>query len=128
MLAFSNDSLTFLRLSADLLGFSGALGIQVIVTSLQDDIRGVDIKGNTTMESTNTMDTLTIYQFISCRMVAAVMILLASLSQGSFSQVFEKNEKHLPWIMFNCNFDLLLRNSIIGSFMQHYPKEVPYVF
>ena len=82
--------LTPYRLFADLLGFSGALGIQIIVTSLQNDIREVDMKWNSKMRNTtveNRMETFTSFQFVSCRMVAAVIILLASFSQGSLSQV-----------------------------------------
>ena len=80
------------RLFADLLGFSGALGIQIIVTSLQDDISGANLIQNATMQNAtyvkyDSMDTLTIHHFISCRMVAAVVILIAAFCQGAFSQV-----------------------------------------
>jgi len=82
----------FLRLFADLLGFSGALGIQIIVTSLQDDISGANLMQNATMQNAtydkyDSMDTLTIHHFISCRMVAAVVILIAAFCQGAFSQL-----------------------------------------
>ena len=101
--------LTPYRLFADLLGFSGALGIQIIVTSLQNDIREVDLKWNSTMKNAtveNSMDTFTTFQFISCRMVAAVIILLASFSQGSFSQVIFalincQKDEHGHWIVWS---------------------------
>ena len=81
---------------ADFLGFAGAIGIQIIVSSLQDDIgdmtRDQMICSRTNMTNTdhdevNESDTMTISQFLHNRLVAAVIILLASLLQGAFSQV-----------------------------------------
>ena len=88
------------RLLADFLGFAGAIGIQIIVSSLQDDISDKTsdqmICSRTNMttfpittdhDELNESDTMTISQFLHNRLVAAVIILLASLLQGAFSQV-----------------------------------------
>ena len=88
---------------SDFLGFAGALGIQVIVSSIQNDTsdsykfsciweneylsENVTIK-QPVSETFEVADTLTVVQFIHHQSVAAVIILLASLSQGGFSQVF----------------------------------------
>ena len=90
----------FFRLFSDFLGFAGALGIQVIVSSIENDTgdfdqfscksRNITISGNNSENYSETFavaDTLTIFQFIHNQSVAAVIILLASLSQGGFSQV-----------------------------------------
>ena len=83
----------FSRLLADCLGFAGALGIQVIVTSLQEDRSeeagtGPQCVARASSNSTVTVsDTLTVQQFLHHRTVAAVIILIASLLQGAFSQV-----------------------------------------
>ena len=85
----------FSRLLADCLGFAGALGIQVIVTSLQEDRSeeagtgaGAQCVARASSNSTVTVsDTLTVQQFLHHRTVAAVIILIASLLQGAFSQV-----------------------------------------
>ena len=90
----------FFRLFSDFLGFAGALGIQVIVSSIENDTgdfdqfscksRNITISGNNSGNYSETFavaDTLTIFQFIHNQSVAAVIILLASLSQGGFSQV-----------------------------------------
>ena len=81
-----------LRLLADCLGFSGALGIQVIVSSLQEEAEGCPVSpaSNGTAacrQSSSPVESLTVWQFLQHRMVAAVIILLASLGQGSFSQL-----------------------------------------
>ena len=88
---------------SDFLGFAGALGIQVIVSSIQNDTISDSYKfsckweneylsENITIrqpvsETFEVADTLTVVQFIHHQSVAAVIILLASLSQGEFSQV-----------------------------------------
>ena len=96
----------YFRLLADLLGFAGAIGIQIIVSSLQQDISEDSsehlICGNMTSIYTDDSnifsdrvmesDTMTISQFLHNRLVAAVIILLASLFQGAFSQVFVFNQ------------------------------------
>ena len=92
----------FFRLFSDFLGFAGALGIQVIVSSIENDngdfdqfsckSRNITISENNTFKENDSeapavADTLTVFQFIHDQSVAAVIILLASLSQGGFSQV-----------------------------------------
>ena len=93
---------------ADLLGFAGAIGIQIIVSSLQQDLSEDTsehfICGNMTSIYTDNSDrvmesdTMTISQFLHNRLVAAVIILLASLFQGAFSQVFVSNQLLLMYL------------------------------
>ena len=101
------------RLFSDFLGFAGALGIQVIVSSIENDTgdfdkfscksRNITISGNNTVkedysEAFAVADTLTVFQFIHNQSVAAIIILLASLSQGGFSQVtFCLITNMIPW-------------------------------
>ena len=102
VLRINHDNLKNFRLFSDFLGFAGALGIQVIVSSIQNDLNKCDILScqssnhtisencaisSNTSETFQASDTLTIGQFVHHQTVAAVMILLASLSQGGFSQV-----------------------------------------
>ena len=101
------------RLLADFLGFAGAIGIQIIVSSLQDDISDVAsdqmICSRSNMTSTdhdkvNESDTMTISQFLHNRLVAAVIILLASLFQGAFSQVIAIVDYQLLLIHYLLHF------------------------
>ena len=103
------------RLLADLLGFGGALGIQVVVTALQADQNGLAEQVHCGLKPSNSShqdqehvrpdlqvrlslrimmmmylqpsDSFGVAEFLHQRMVTVVLILLASLGQGAASQV-----------------------------------------
>ncbi|XP_023349432.1 ATP-binding cassette sub-family C member Sur [Eurytemora carolleeae] len=79
-----------LRLLADVLGFSGALGLQIIVSSIQDGFSVQQHQENRTgikEDSKVLHDSLTFDELFSNIVITSIFIFIASIGQGSFSQL-----------------------------------------